>query len=741
MTVTYYLISIAVAYGVYRCAYKYVTDWFRKPNGSLDVPSVSGCWPIVGHALAFGKDPPKFIRETRKKYGDVFRIKLFNLNMMVVCDRSMTDEYFKKTESKMSLYKVLDRLYFSDAFSDDPANLESIITLVKTTISIKFDVFAPKIMEEANKMNERLKHAVQENGGKCTIKLTDEMTKFVANTSAKCFISYEMDSQFYEALIKFTHLLNRIVVMTSFVPKFMLRLIFNPTLRKYRREMTQTLAPEIETYREDPDKNDSLVFRKCVDYINPKTGRHMTNDEIGDVIVCLLYVSSENTALGLSAALLDMSRNPTWWENVKNASRAYMNGNDYKALFADQTVDACLMESARMNTHIFALQRKPMVPGTVLGKWYVASDIDSVTLCQPLLMVYEKAHDVFTDPERYNPDRFITHNEPQDSKSIMTWGSGVHLCPGKMFAIYETKAAMALLTNTFEQFEILQSKKDYFSPSAYAETAAEVTLVLRKDTDTDTNTGPCESGSACGFSSPTQTDMTTIFIHGDIRVTRIVADDENNAGWLIRNYISLTQQQEWYQYTQQLSSGTPEHMALIAGDPDPTRPVPLTYYKLVYTGGSNCAEPVRWFNWAQHLWKMFHDYADVLQFPRDLYNDQYFNSIYSQMYHVRSTMRPHKDEYVDWGVSVSLGASCDFTFGRHRLVLNSGDVFVADFSRITHSIDRVHNNTTPSWFNDDNPGVQTFDRARCSIQLRSVTLKSPEKAVDMSEFREMINKS
>ncbi len=49
-------------------------------------------------------------------------------------------------------------------------------------------------------------------------------------------------------------------------------------------------------------------------------------------------------------------------------------------------------------------------------------------------------------------------------------GAGIHLCPGKMFAIYEIKMAMALLTCHFERFDIPKDiEKDYFSPSAFAE--------------------------------------------------------------------------------------------------------------------------------------------------------------------------------------------------------------------------------------------------------------------------------
>ncbi len=56
------------------------------------------------------------------------------------------------------MYQVLDRLFFADAFSTDPKSLTTIITMVKKTIAVRFDEFAPKIFSEAQSMIKRLKN-------------------------------------------------------------------------------------------------------------------------------------------------------------------------------------------------------------------------------------------------------------------------------------------------------------------------------------------------------------------------------------------------------------------------------------------------------------------------------------------------------------------------------------------------------------------------------------------------------
>ena len=52
---------------------------------------------------------------------------------------------------------------------------------------------------------------------------------------------------------------------------------------------------------------------------------------------------------------------------------------------------------------------------------------------------------VFPRSKFYDPSRYDTNDSLKDPNILMTWGAGIHLCPGKMFAIYEIKIAVALL--------------------------------------------------------------------------------------------------------------------------------------------------------------------------------------------------------------------------------------------------------------------------------------------------------
>lgn len=133
----------------------------------------------------------------------------------------------------MSLYDVLRNLYFGEAFSDNPKEFQKIISIVKKTVAVRFNEFIPKIKEEAQAMLERL-----DNG---KIDLRKEMIRFVTYTSASCFIGIKLNDALYSEIERFTNLLNKIVILTYFFPKWLLNIIFGRNLTSIRKHITSQL--------------------------------------------------------------------------------------------------------------------------------------------------------------------------------------------------------------------------------------------------------------------------------------------------------------------------------------------------------------------------------------------------------------------------------------------------------------------------------------------------------------------
>lgn len=208
-------------------------------------------------------------------------------------------------------------------------------------------------------------------------------------------------------------------------------------------------------------------------------------------------------------------------------------------------------------------------------------------------------------------------------------------------------------------------------------------------------------------------------------------DCEEHSGWLVREYLSTKDQIDLYKYTIDNVVDTKEFTEILYAPP--TIGYPIAYNNLVYTGSSNCGPLVRWHELADDVIKLLKSRTDAKFYG---FPDNYaFNSTYMHLFGNESKLAAHRDSYITWGASVSIGATAEFTFGNFTIYINSGDIFVTDFSKVMHSIVKIHNNA-PEWYNDDN--IRTFGRIRAGVQIKSVIPLTEDKVMSTEDFKQML---
>jgi cytochrome P450 len=199
-----------------------------------------------------------------------------------------------------------------------------------------------------------------------------------------------------------------------------------------------------------------------------------------------MYVSSENTSVGLANVLTFMAapENKAMFDLLRKECDE--NLNDTAALLKGPILNACVMEMARLTAHLFAIHRMPMSHSSSIGPYHIGKEYDSVSLSGQMVMVHtEDAQRTYHDALTFNPSRFLGKNkEPYNSPRIVTWGGGIHLCPGRMFALYVIKIALAHMVTNFN-FEAVAKKGgyelDYFSPNAFAKMKVKMVLSRREN--------------------------------------------------------------------------------------------------------------------------------------------------------------------------------------------------------------------------------------------------------------------
>jgi len=426
---------------------------------------VSGELPLIGHGLKFDPSNFNFINDCRQKYGKIFRIKTFLLDIIVISDRSLLEEYYKSEETKLSFIEPLIRSFIGPAISQKEEFIHTILTLVKTNLKIDFDDFIPKIKSEGLNMVQHIKNTP----GK-PVDVNDFVKKFIMSSSSKCFLSVELDEKSYGLLLGYVNLLGKVLVSSAFVPRAILEITAKPMLQYYKKDIIKSFKPVFDKYRNDPELNESAILRKSVDFIDPDTHAKLTDDQIGGVIISFLFASFGSTILGLGAMINDLMSNPEYWYRVRDETRPYIESNNFSHMLKDaKLLDACFWETCRVSSSFMPVSRYAMSPNESVGDYYVGQNI-LVGLCGPLLMSNEQnASDAFQDPQRYDPERFLPpRNEKMSSTNIITFGGGRHLCPGRNFAKMEILIAIAYLTNYFEPFKPAEiSKTEIITAGAF----------------------------------------------------------------------------------------------------------------------------------------------------------------------------------------------------------------------------------------------------------------------------------
>jgi cytochrome P450 len=155
-------------------------------------------------------------------------------------------------------------------------------------------------------------------------------------------------------------------------------------------------------------------------------GRPMTDQELRDELMTLLVAGHETTATSLAWAFDLLLRHPAELERLMAEVESGV-GSDY--------LDAVIKETLRI---------RPVVPGVVrVLKAPVelnGYELPAGVRVAPNIYLTHRRPDVYPEPERFSPERFL--NGGPDTYSWIPFGGGIRRCLGASFAQYEMKVVI-----------------------------------------------------------------------------------------------------------------------------------------------------------------------------------------------------------------------------------------------------------------------------------------------------------
>jgi cytochrome P450 len=157
-------------------------------------------------------------------------------------------------------------------------------------------------------------------------------------------------------------------------------------------------------------------------------GSPMSDVELRDELVTLLVAGHETTATALAWAVERLIRHPDKLDRLTEETRA--GETEY--------LDAVITETLRLRPVISMVARRLTEP-VEIGSWALPAGV----VVEPSIYLVHRRPDVYPEPERFLPERFI--DNPPGTYTWIPFGGGVRRCLGGAFAQFEMQVVLAEL--------------------------------------------------------------------------------------------------------------------------------------------------------------------------------------------------------------------------------------------------------------------------------------------------------
>jgi cytochrome P450 len=199
--------------------------------------------------------------------------------------------------------------------------------------------------------------------------------------------------------------------------------------QRLRADVDEVLYDEIARRRTVPDLAERDDVLSILLQARDEEGSPMTDVELRDELMTLLVAGHETTATTLAWAFDLLLRHPRELERLQ----AEIDAGE-----SDEYLDAVLKETLRV---------RPVVPG-VIRKLKAPLELNGYRLpagmrVAPNIYLTHRRADVYPEPERFRPERFL--EQPADTYSWIPFGGGIRRCLGASFALYELKIVIPLI--------------------------------------------------------------------------------------------------------------------------------------------------------------------------------------------------------------------------------------------------------------------------------------------------------
>ncbi|MGR8980308.1 MAG: cytochrome P450 [Gammaproteobacteria bacterium] len=417
-------------------------------------PKMPGAMPLLGHMLAFGKNPFDYMMKLRNSLGEIGEFRMFHQKMVLMTGPEANEAFFRASDAQLDqsqAYKIMTPIFGKGVVFDAPPHKkdQQLKMLMPVLRDKPMRGYAEVIVREVEQM-------IADWGDDGEIDLLEFMKELTIYTSSHCLLGDEFRYELNDEFARIYHDLEKGVNPLAFVFPYLPLPVFRRR-DKARARLQELVTGIIAKRAQKPEKSED-AFQMLID-ARYDDGSPLSEHEITGMLIGAIFAGHHTTAGTAAWTLLELARRPECMERVLNELDRHFGADGevtFQSLREIPALENVIKEVLRLHPPLIFLIRKVMQDFhfknyTVKAGKYVCTSP----------RVSHRIAEVFPDPEKFDPERYSEARQ-EDARpfSWIAFGGGKHKCSGNAFAMLQLKAIFSILLRRYT-FELIDDNDNY----------------------------------------------------------------------------------------------------------------------------------------------------------------------------------------------------------------------------------------------------------------------------------------
>ncbi|EPE08931.1 cytochrome p450 51b [Ophiostoma piceae UAMH 11346] len=447
-------------------------------KNSNEPPVVFHWFPVIGSTVTYGMDPPRFFKENREKYGDVFTFVLLGRKTTVCVGPAGNDFILNgkiRDVNAEEIYTVLTTPVFGKDVVYDCPNSKLMEQKKFMKIALTTEAFRQYVPIISDEVTSYFKRTAAFKGQSGEVDIPPKMAEITIFTASHALQGKAIRDQFDESLAALYHDLDMGFSPINF------SLHWAPLPWNNRRDHAQRTVAKLymDTIKRrraggEKDAQDMMFHLMNSTY---KNGVQVPDHEIAHMMIALLMAGQHSSSSTSSWIMLRLAARPDIMEELYQEQVRELGPDlpplQYEDLAKLPLHGAIIKETLRLNAPIHSIMRAVKQPLAIPGTKYVIPT-SHVLMSAPGVSASDP--NFFPNPEVWDPHRWEkdSTNAPTmaarvvdeaDEEKIdygyglvskggkspyLPFGAGRHRCIGEQFANVQLQTIVAEVVRLFK---------------------------------------------------------------------------------------------------------------------------------------------------------------------------------------------------------------------------------------------------------------------------------------------------